>query len=197
MLDTNARKYVSPLLEKSAKFFICKKFSATQITFLALIIGLVSALFLVFDFKIIAVIILWISGFFDALDGTIARVSNSSSKLGGFLDIVFDRVVEIAILIGLCIVDQSLYIYVIMVLCTIILSMTVFLTSGALVDKESNKEFYYQSGLAERTEGFIMLSLAIIFINYNKYILIVFAAMIFITAIQRFMQTVKILKECK
>lgn len=197
MLDTNARKYVSPLLEKLAKFFVSRNVSATQITILALILGMISSVFVVLDFNIIAVIILWISGFFDALDGTIARVSNSSSKLGGFLDIVFDRVVEIAILIGLCIVDQSLYIYVIMVLCTIILSMTVFLTSGALIDKESNKAFYYQSGLAERTEGFIMLSLAIIFVNYNKYILIVFAAMIFITAIQRFMQTVKILKECK
>ncbi|MFV0425028.1 MAG: CDP-alcohol phosphatidyltransferase family protein [Bacilli bacterium] len=194
MLDTKARKYVQPILEYVAKFFISKNISATKITFIALFLGLTSAMAIIIQLNLIAVILLWCSGFFDALDGTIARINNEKSKLGGFLDIVFDRIVEIAILLALCYTNHSLYVVVGFVLSAIILSMTIFLTSGNLITKESSKAFYYQTGLAERTEGFIMLSLAIIFKNYAVYVLVIFAIIILITAMQRFCQTYNFLK---
>ncbi len=96
MLDTKARNVIQPTFEKIADFFVKKNISANQVTILALIIGLISSVFLYFGFNLIAVIILWISGYFDALDGTIARKTNTKSKLGGFLDIIFDRVIEIS-----------------------------------------------------------------------------------------------------
>jgi len=71
--------------------------------------------------------------------------------------------------------------------------MTVFLTVGALSDKYSEKSFYYQPGLAERTEGFIFFSLMMIFNNYINIIVIIFSLAILYTAIQRILEAKKIL----
>lgn len=195
MLDTRARDYIQPIFEKTADFFIKKNISANHITILALIIGLISSAFLYFGFSILAVVTLWISGYFDALDGTIARKTKSKSSLGAFLDIIFDRIIEICIIFVLCINNRHLAFCCVFLLGAIIMSMTIFLTSGALVEKNSKKSFYYQAGLAERTEGFIMLSLAMIFIKYSQIILMIFAIMVTFTAFQRFMETLKYLKE--
>jgi CDP-diacylglycerol--glycerol-3-phosphate 3-phosphatidyltransferase len=71
--------------------------------------------------------------------------------------------------------------------------MTTFLTTGLLVNKKSYKTFYYQPGLAERSEGFIFLTLMIIFKNYIFPISLLFSALIFITFIQRLFEAIKYL----
>jgi archaetidylinositol phosphate synthase len=48
-------------------------------------------------------ILLLFSGFFDIVDGCIARVTKQSSKKGAYLDSVFDKVSETIIFIGLAI----------------------------------------------------------------------------------------------
>ena len=42
-------------------------------------------------------ILLLASGFFDIVDGQVARATKNVTKTGGFLDSVFDRVAEVAI----------------------------------------------------------------------------------------------------
>jgi archaetidylinositol phosphate synthase len=71
--------------------------------------------------------------------------------------------------------------------------MTVFLTVGALSEKHSEKSFYYQPGLAERTEGFIFFSLMMIMQKHISIIAILFALTIFYTAAQRVIEAKKIL----
>ena len=44
------------------------------------------AIALVFDLRIIAIILIAIFSLFDAIDGKIARIQNKQSKLGKFLD---------------------------------------------------------------------------------------------------------------
>ena len=194
MLDTRARKYVQPLLNKVADLFIKLKFTANGVTIFAFIVGLAAAIFVALNWLLAAVTILWISGLLDAVDGTISRKTNTSSSLGTLMDIVFDRLVEIGILMALIILEPSLAVYVAIVNATIIITMVVFLTVGATAQVKTEKSFYYQAGLAERTEGFIMLSLAILLEGYRHIVLVVFAAMILFTAIQRFVEAVKILK---
>ena len=48
-------------------------------------------------------IILLVSGFFDIVDGQVARYTNKISKTGGFLDSVFDKIAEVAIFFGILI----------------------------------------------------------------------------------------------
>jgi len=48
-----------------------------------------------------AALLFLLSGFIDAVDGAVARVTNSVSNLGAFLDGIIDRYVELALYVGL------------------------------------------------------------------------------------------------
>ena len=193
MLDTHARKYVNPMIEKGADFFIKYKLSANKVTILALILGLSTSVFIYFDFYIIAFITLWISGYLDAVDGAISRKTNTSSSFGTLLDILCDRIVEIGMVITLGLKYDSIRFYLIILTACILISMTVFLTVGALTEKKGMKSFYYQAGVAERSEGFIMFTIMFLFPDYLTISTNIFSILILITAMQRFFEAKKIL----
>lgn len=195
MLDTHCRKIVQPLIEKIAKLLIKNNYTPNQITVFALFLGVISSFFIYFDFRIIGVFILWSSGVFDAVDGTMARLLHQKTQLGTLMDITFDRIVEGGIILAFATKNPQYSFLLLILVLSIVLSMTIFLTSGAIIDKKSEKSFYYQAGVAERTEGFIMLSLMVIFQKYSIIIIIIFILMILITAVQRFIETKKILEK--
>lgn len=58
---------------------------------------------IMFPSQIIASILLLISGFFDVVDGCVARVLNKSTPKGAFLDSNFDKISEALIFIGIAI----------------------------------------------------------------------------------------------
>lgn len=186
MLDTHARKYVNPIIELGAEFLLKLKLTPNNVTILALLLGVSTSIFLYFDMQIIAVTLLWVSGYLDAVDGAMARRSNSASSFGTLLDIVSDRIVEVSIVLvlGLKFVDVR-YNLIVLTVC-ILMSMTIFLTVGALSEKKGVKSFYYQAGVAERSEGFIFFSLMILIPSYLGIITNIFSILIIITAIQRF-----------
>lgn len=193
MLDTHARKYVNPIIELGAKFFLKLKLTPNNVTILALFLGLATSIFLYFDMKVVAVIVLWISGYLDAVDGAMARRSNSSSSFGTLLDIVSDRIVEVSmvLVLGFKFADVR-YNLMVLTVC-ILMSMTIFLTVGALSEKKGVKSFYYQAGVAERSEGFIFFSLMILIPSYLGIITNIFSVLIIITAIQRFFEAKRLL----
>ena len=193
MLDTHARKYVNPIIELGAKFLLRLKLTPNNVTILALLLGVLTSIFLYFDMQIIAVTLLWVSGYLDAVDGAMARRSNSSSSFGTLLDIVSDRIVEVSIVLvlGLKFVDVR-YNLIVLTVC-ILMSMTIFLTVGALSEKKGVKSFYYQAGVAERSEGFIFFSLMILIPSYLGIITNIFSILIIITAIQRFLEAKRLL----
>lgn len=193
MLDTHARKYVNPIIELGAEFLLKLKLTPNNVTILALLLGISTSIFLYFDMQVVAVIVLWISGYLDAVDGAMARRSNSSSSFGTLLDIVSDRIVEVSIVLvlGLKFVDVR-YNLIVLTVC-ILMSMTIFLTVGALSEKKGVKSFYYQAGVAERSEGFIFFSLMILFPSYLRIITNIFSILIIVTAIQRFLEAKRLL----
>ena len=193
MLDTHARKYVNPIIELGAEFLLKLKLTPNNVTILALLLGVSTSIFLYFDMQIIAVTLLWVSGYLDAVDGAMARRSNSSSSFGTLLDIVSDRIVEVSIVLvlGLKFVDVR-YNLIVLTVC-ILMSMTIFLTVGALSEKKGVKSFYYQAGVAERSEGFIFFSLMILIPSYLGIITNIFSILIIITAIQRFLEAKRLL----
>ena len=181
MLDTHARKYVNPIIELGAEFLLKLKLTPNNVTILALLLGVSTSIFLYFDMQIIAVTLLWVSGYLDAVDGAMARRSNSSSSFGTLLDIVSDRIVEVSIVLvlGLKFVDVRY--------------LTIFLTVVSLSEKKGVISFYYQAGVAERSEGFIFFSLMILIPSYLGIITNIFSILIIITAIQRFLEAKRLL----
>lgn len=195
MLDTYARKYVQRFIDLTASLLLQLNFSANQVTKTALVIGLFSGVAILFNKPLLAVSLLWLSGYFDAVDGSMARKNNAASPWGTLMDITFDRLVELSVILGLAWHYPEAQFLLLLLTAGIIFSMTVFLTVGALAEKKGMKSFYYQAGLAERTEGFIFLSLMTLFPEWIYWTTGLFAFAVTFTAIQRLWEAKRILKE--
>lgn len=194
MLDTYGRKYVNPLINLGAKIFINLKMKANHVTILALILGILTSLCVAFDKNILGVCILWVSGYLDAVDGAVARTEGDSTSFGTLMDITFDRIVEVSMILALAVKFPEARLNLLFLTISILISMTIFLTVGALTEKKGVKSFYYQAGIAERTEGFIMFSLMILLSSYVGILTNIFSAIIIITIFQRLNEARKILK---
>lgn len=193
MLDTKARHIVEPAIDQAANLFLKLGLTANVITWMAFIIGVSSGIFVYVDQPLLALLVLWVSGFLDAVDGTMARRTKTSA-FGTVLDVSFDRLVEISVILGLAFrYPDSMWILLILSV-SIIYAMTIFLTVGAVTEKNGIKSFYYQPGLAERTEGFILFSLMIILPDFLLIIGAVFIAVEIFTSLQRLKEARDILK---
>jgi archaetidylinositol phosphate synthase len=195
MLDTHARYIVQPLIGRTARILLKLGLTADQVTWIAFLIGSATGVLIYFDHPVIAAILLWISGYLDAVDGSMARDQNKSTPWGTLLDITFDRIVELSVIIGLAARFPDAQFILLLLTAAIVFSMTVFLTVGALSDKKGVKSFYYQAGLAERTEGFILFTLMILLPQWLIWTTGLFLLVEVFTAFQRMMEAKRILKE--
>jgi phosphatidylglycerophosphate synthase len=195
VLDTHGRAVIQPIISKTAHYLLKIGLSANHVTYIAFIIGITASILVYLEQPIAGVVVLWFSGFLDAVDGSMARQSKSSSW-GTVLDVTFDRVVEAGILVALALRHPEpdvLFLFLLLAI-SIIFTMTIFLTVGALSEKESFKSFYYQPGLAERTEGFILFSLLVLFQSHLVFWTIIFIGVEITTGIQRLLEARRILK---
>src|SRR3990172_3592700 len=100
---TYQRWLIDPLLKQP----LLKQIPPLLVTLLAGSLGILSALCIATGFSIWALFLLTLSGFLDTLDGSLARAQQCSSPKGAVLDILCDRIVEFALLLGLFFVDPS------------------------------------------------------------------------------------------
>lgn len=161
MLEQKHRKYyqkifVTPILKCGCKI------SPTTITLMSGLVGLMTIPAIYFNYKLMAILLLLFSGYLDTLDGSIARHCLTTTKLGGALDIILDRVVESAVIFGFLILDPSRAILCFLMLFANLICITSFLVIGIFVEQDSNKSFFYHDGLMERAEAFIFYILMIL-----------------------------------
>jgi phosphatidylglycerophosphate synthase len=194
MIDTHARKYFQPLFDKLALGLVPLRLSPNALTLGAFAAGTGASVAFVSGLRETALAALILSGILDVLDGTVARMTKTT-HLGAFLDLTLDRVVEVAFVTAAALAVPDSRLSCVFVLGSTIFSFSVFLLSGNLVKKKSEKVFYYQAGLAERTETFIVFGLAILWPSYTACFFYIFAAMIAFTGGQRFLETYKYLGE--
>ncbi|PTL38553.1 CDP-alcohol phosphatidyltransferase family protein [Alkalicoccus saliphilus] len=193
MLDTHARKYVQPSIDKTARWLLEQDRTPDQVTILALVVGLGASVFYIMGYPVLAVVFLWMSGYLDAVDGTMARYTKSS-PFGTVMDITFDRLVEIGIILAVAFVYPEVIWPLLLLSVSIIFSMTIFLVVGAVSEKAGVKSFYYQAGAAERTEGFILFSIMLLFPEFLFWTTLLFFAVETFTGLQRFVEAKKILR---
>jgi archaetidylinositol phosphate synthase len=108
---------------------------------------------IVFPSQIIASIMLLISGFFDIVDGSVARVSKRATSRGAFLDSNFDKISEALIFIGIAIGGLSSPILAMIALSTSIL------VSYLRARAESMGIELKGVGIGERAERLLILSI--------------------------------------
>lgn len=191
MLDTYGRKYADKFIEPAAKLFEKLRWKPTHVTILALVTGLAAAACYGVGLPVwIPILLMWISGYFDTVDGALARRTRHITAVGTLLDIFFDRVVEIAFIIMFALRAPDSVFGQLLSVSAIVLSMTVFLTSGTLLENTGVKSFRYQTGLMERTDGFIAFTVMMILNKYMKYSSLIYAALIAFTAVQRLIMAI-------
>ena len=108
MVLDKKRKNVDPFLTKVAKMFI--KVNPNLLSLLSLLSAFIAGIFfylsspefeLVNYYLLIAVLFVFINGFFDAIDGKVAKLSKKASLKGDFIDHAIDRYADVFILAGL------------------------------------------------------------------------------------------------
>jgi len=128
----------------------------------------------------------------DILDGTVARLSGRSSKIGAFLDLVFDRMVESAIILGFFFFLPEHALAYLVFFIAVLFNFTTFMVAGALFPNTGNKSMHYDIGLVERTETFFIFTLMLLWPTYVPIMLMIFNAIVFLTGIIRFVRIVKL-----
>ena len=106
MADLQSIRYglrgsVTKWFERPAvSLLVILKFTPSAATFVGLAIAVIAAYFVSEGEFLIGGILVLVGSAFDLLDGGIARATGSVSKRGALMDSVFDRVSELAVLLG-------------------------------------------------------------------------------------------------
>lgn len=177
-----------PFIQKNLVDNVAKKLAArtkpNAITMIALLIGLLCALSL-FVNEYLCVVLLLLSGYFDVLDGSIARLQDSSSKLGTLFDIFCDRAVETFIIIAIFINQPNLLWVGFLMVIAISFCMYSFLLVGMFSENNTQKSFYYSPGLIERAETFLFFIVMIIFPSLVFYLGLIYTVLVLWTTAYR------------
>jgi len=187
----NLRDSLRPYLEKLGNGFASTNLSPNFWTGIGIVFAFASAIAYGLNIEfalIIGGMFLLVSGFFDIVDGQVARVTNKSTKQGAFLDSVFDKIAEVAIFLGILIGG---YAEPYLVLLAITLSL---LVSYARARAESFGIKLQGIGIGERAERLLVIAIIgmIGFMEYAMMIVIIIAG---ITLIQRIVVTSKQLRK--
>ena len=187
----NLRDTLKPALEKMGKGFAATGLSPNFWTVVGLGFALLSAIVYGMGIEfglIIGGVLLLVSGFFDMVDGQVARVTGKTSKVGSYLDSMFDKIAETAIFLGILVGG---YAEPYLVLLAITLSL---LVSYARAKSDSLNVKLQGIGIGERAER--LLAIAIIgIIGYMEPAVIIVVIIAGITLIQRMIFTAKNIKE--
>ena len=187
----NLRETLRPALEKVGKGFAATGLSPNFWTVVGLIIALSSAVVYGMGVEfglIIGGILLLVSGFFDMVDGQVARVTGKTSKKGEYLDSMFDKISEVAIFLGILVGG---YAEPYLVLLAITLSL---LVSYARAKSDLINIKLQGIGIGERAERLLVIAIIGI-IGFMDYAVIIEIIIAGITLIQRMIFTTKNIKE--
>jgi len=206
MVIENQRGNIDPFLSVLAKRF--SNINPNVLTWISLIFAFIAGLFFYFSspklesinyYLFGAALFVFLNGLFDAIDGKVAKLTNKASKRGDFLDHAIDRYADVFIVGGLALsswCDTRIGLLA-------IVGMLLTSYMGTQAQAIGNKRDY--SGLLGRADRLVLLMISPIvqniLLHYNfqmpfdfsllEWVLIYFAVMGNITAVQRFHSTLK------
>lgn len=186
MIDSRGRPYFQAVFDCLGRGMIRLGFTANAITFLAFGTGILAAVCIGLGQVIGGIGFLWLSGLLDVLDGTVARLTATTSLRGAYMDLIFDRMVEAGVILGFLYVQPVYYVAYIFFLIAVIFNFTTFMVAGSLFKNTGLKGMHYDVGLAERTETFIVFSGMVLFQDDIGILLTLFNIVIFLTGVIRF-----------
>jgi|Deesub1362B_J571_1020462.scaffolds.fasta_scaffold00013_90 archaetidylinositol phosphate synthase len=176
---------ISEAVHPLAKFLRKIGVTPNHLTIAGVFVGFLSAYFIATHKYIIGGVLLLLSGFFDMMDGALARGEGLSSDFGGFFDSVMDRYVDIIIFISLGISGVN-WLYV-----TLALSGALLVSyTRARAEKIIKR---CDVGIAERGERLLIIFLGLMISRVEEAVILV-AILSHLTAVHRITYTKRALK---
>ena len=187
----NLRDSLKPYLQSIGRAFASTGISPNVWTVVGLVFAFASSLVYGINFEyslILGGIILLVSGFFDIVDGQVARYTNKITKTGGFLDSVFDKIAAVAIFFGILVGG---YAEPYLVFLAITLSLLVSYTRA----KADAAQIKLQGiGIGERAERLLVIAI-VGMIGFMEIAVIIVVIIASITLIQRLVVMSKNIKK--
>jgi phosphatidylglycerophosphate synthase len=194
------RRIFKPLIKAVAKVLNKIGISPNLATVIMLCCSIISFILLVyFSNLLIFAVFVFLTGFFDGVDGAIARIKGRTTLFGGFFDSVMDRTSEFVIFLALLfycwnnflwgIVDMKLIVFV-SFLSSIMIS---YLRARAEVFFKGDFDF----GLMARSERLFYLVITMIvayFFGYVNEFLAIYMLLVLATALFRYFKIAKMIK---
>lgn len=138
-----------------------------------------------FDHGWLALGAILVSGALDAVDGRVARLGSGPTPWGGVLDLVFDRIVEASVLLGIAVPRPHLHLPALVLAATWYVNLCVFLAVGAASERRV-KVIDYPPGLLERSESLLFAFVVVAMPAFAAAAFYVYAVLEMVTAAQRF-----------
>ena len=174
------RKFSRPIARFLSRFNV----NPNSITYFAFFLGLISGYLIAIKEIYLGVAILFISQIFDCVDGDLARLTSRVTRYGAYIDRVFDRFVDAAIIIGIVAINpEKLWLSGFLALT---FSFGVSITR-AMAEAEGAT---CKVGIAGRDTRIAIIMIGLLLGYYNETLWLI-AVLSFITTIHRIVHTVK------
>ena len=189
----NLRETLRPALERMGRAFASTGLSPNVWTAIGLAVAFASAAVYGLGTEswpgaqwglLIGGILLLASGFFDMVDGQVARVTGKTSGRGAYLDSMFDKIAEVAIFLGIFVgghADGHL------VLLAVTLSL---LVSYARAKSDALNIRLQGVGIGERAERLLVIAI-VGMIGFMEIAVVVVAVIAAVTLVQRMAVTAR------
>jgi phosphatidylglycerophosphate synthase len=192
MFDKAVQSILKPAFILAARVAIKAGLSANHVSVAGFFIGICAAILIAYQSYFLAAILILLSRILDGVDGTVARLTQTTD-LGGFLDISLDFLFYAAIPLAFAIANPAVNALPAAALLAAFMGTgSTFLAFAALAEKRGMhnshlpaKSFYFLGGLTEATETIAVFVAMCIWPAYFVELAYGFAALCCITIATR------------
>ncbi len=190
MIDEPFRQWMARRWSAPAGMLHRAGVTANQISVAAAVLGLAAALLVAVQLPWAGVALWLVSRVLDGYDGMVARLSGTSTLFGGYLDITLDMLAYSAMAIAFAIAMPTDRVLWMLVLLGYVMAITTTLALSSLAEKADrqlggNRSIQFTRGLAEGGETTIVYVVIALAPSVSRYVLVVWIAMLAISAVQR------------
>lgn len=193
MFDNTMRQVKETAFRPFARWF--RNVPPVLLTLISLLFGLLAFAALLSQFYWLAFIAWFFNRAFDALDGVVARMQDSQSDFGGYLDILVDFIVYALVPIGLVLGQPSAvgFVALVLLLAVFYVNAASWMYLSAILEKRAvgsqaqgeQTSVTMPAGIIGGTETIIFYSLFIIFNHWFIWLFGLMAILVAVTIMQR------------
>jgi CDP-diacylglycerol--glycerol-3-phosphate 3-phosphatidyltransferase len=174
------------IIDRIVRWLALSRIHPNVLTFAGLVINIWAAwLFSQGSFKWAAVVVVG-AGFFDMVDGRVARATRQVTRFGGFFDSVVDRYSDLALFMGLLVYYASINRFFYIVLTAVVMTGSVMVSYTRA--RAENAIAKCKVGFLERPERIVLIIIGALF-DRMAAVLWVIAVLSNLTVIHRMIHT--------